>query len=200
MGGIMQYPYRNDAGDLVWACCESNIGPVCEHRRMDNTYWQAIQERRKTHGSEPYGSAEKHVHAEIVRDMMRVQDKRILFPDALRLEDVAHYVGPYVSEPDPEHTGRQWRTGVDIGGNTLSQYANFDMSQLGGPRHYAIRLEPTEEVVSVLRRELVTDDDVLSWQIIGHKDTGLALVIVKHGQIIGSRWIAYVDPSSVPTP
>ena len=25
------YPYR-DGNDLVWACCESTIGPVCQHR------------------------------------------------------------------------------------------------------------------------------------------------------------------------
>lgn len=28
-----QYPHVNAEGQTVWACCESSIGPVCEHRR-----------------------------------------------------------------------------------------------------------------------------------------------------------------------
>jgi hypothetical protein len=28
----MTYPRKNDAGDTIWACCVSSIGPVCQHR------------------------------------------------------------------------------------------------------------------------------------------------------------------------
>jgi hypothetical protein len=28
----VSYPHKDDAGRLVWACCESSIGPVCQHR------------------------------------------------------------------------------------------------------------------------------------------------------------------------
>jgi hypothetical protein len=26
------YPRKNEAGETVWACCESSIGPACKHR------------------------------------------------------------------------------------------------------------------------------------------------------------------------
>lgn len=29
---MSEYPRRNDSGETVWACCESSIGPMCEHR------------------------------------------------------------------------------------------------------------------------------------------------------------------------
>lgn len=28
------YPRKNAAGETVWACCESSIGPVCQHRAL----------------------------------------------------------------------------------------------------------------------------------------------------------------------
>jgi hypothetical protein len=32
--GKVSYPRKNAAGETVWACCESSIGPVCDHRRI----------------------------------------------------------------------------------------------------------------------------------------------------------------------
>ena len=39
-GGVLPYEWQpyprvNAAGDTVWACCESSIGPLCEHRRQE---------------------------------------------------------------------------------------------------------------------------------------------------------------------
>ena len=31
------YPYKNDAGETVYACCESTIGPTCAHRATCRT-------------------------------------------------------------------------------------------------------------------------------------------------------------------
>jgi hypothetical protein len=36
----MTYPRKNDAGDTIWACCVSSIGPVCQHRREPVDTWQ----------------------------------------------------------------------------------------------------------------------------------------------------------------
>lgn len=33
-----RYPRRNEDGQIVWACCESHIGPTCEHR-SDSSSW-----------------------------------------------------------------------------------------------------------------------------------------------------------------
>lgn len=29
------YPYKNERGETVWACCESSIGPICAHKQAD---------------------------------------------------------------------------------------------------------------------------------------------------------------------
>lgn len=127
-----------------------------------------------------------------VVELEQATGKRLLLPEARSLAEVATVLGPYESGSD------FGAGGANVEGNTLSQYASLDLSQLGGPRHAALRLEPTPATLAALRGQLVTPDDTLSWKIIGHKSSGLALVLVQHGYIIGSRWLAYVDPATIP--
>lgn len=37
---MSDYPRKNDAGETIWACCVSSIGPVCGHRREPDTFRQ----------------------------------------------------------------------------------------------------------------------------------------------------------------
>jgi hypothetical protein len=32
-----EYPRKNEKGETVWACCESSIGPTCQHRTVEGT-------------------------------------------------------------------------------------------------------------------------------------------------------------------
>ncbi len=32
------YPRTNTDGETAWACCESSIGPVCQHRQPQSGY------------------------------------------------------------------------------------------------------------------------------------------------------------------
>jgi hypothetical protein len=43
----MTYPYVNDAGQTVWACCESRIGPTCGHQNGLDNQGPSWEERRE---------------------------------------------------------------------------------------------------------------------------------------------------------
>lgn len=61
----------------------------------------------------------------------------------------------------------------------------------------SLAVEPTEAVMRVAREMLMVDGDHLSFEII-RWDDGRALVVLKYGQIIGSRWLAMIDAGSIP--
>ena len=61
----------------------------------------------------------------------------------------------------------------------------------------SIRVRPKPGVLDAVAGRIVTDDDHLSWKVVVH-DNGLALVILEHGYIIGSHWVAYIDADTIP--
>lgn len=103
----------------------------------------------------------------------------------------------------------EWVRGIaDVGGlpadppgarNEIGPYCSVDLSQLGGPRFRGIAVRATDAAMeAVSARGIVTPDDHLSFQVIGHQGTGRALVILSHGYISGSMWLAYIDPATIP--
>jgi hypothetical protein len=120
--------------------------------------------------------------------------RRLLLPDVTDFADVLEYLGEY------QYRDRRGEsaTGAIIGGNIVSTFCSVDLSQLEGPKHRTIEVRPTELAVTAVAPRIVTDDDRMAWKIIAHRDTGLALVILEHGQIIGSHWVAYIDPATIP--
>lgn len=81
-------------------------------------------------------------------------------------------------------------------GNRISAFCSIDLSQLGGPKHRNIVVSIKPDIYD--RLNVLGIDDTLSWKIIGHKSTGWALVVLEHSAIIGSRWVAYIDPATIP--
>lgn len=63
---------------------------------------------------------------------------------------------------------------------------------------WALDVVPRPAVLEAVAPRLVTPDDRLSWEIIEHSATGRALVLLQHGRIIGSHWVAYIDPATIP--
>lgn len=86
--------------------------------------------------------------------------------------------------------------------NELGPFGTIDTTQIGGTRRsVAIRL--TDAALEAVAPNIVTDDDHLSLEVIvhGNRSDGLpprALMVLKHGHIIGSHYLAYVDPASLP--
>jgi hypothetical protein len=59
---------------------------------------------------------------------------------------------------------------------------------------------PHDAVVEAVKEHtIIVDKDSMSWEII-RWDGSRALVLCKHGTIIGDVWLAVIDPSTVPRP
>lgn len=66
----------------------------------------------------------------------------------------------------------------------------------GGYRSFYAK--PRAEVVTKLQRSMVISNyDQIGFQIVV-RDARQALVSAQHSQIIGSRWLAFIDPKSIP--
>jgi hypothetical protein len=148
--------------------------------------------------------------------------KPLLMPDARGFADVLEYVAEwdnetmshrsghlpadsprpeprYLPETTPEASAwekQAWRT--THGRNEIGPYCSVDLSQLGGPRHRSIAVRATDAVMQALAPRVVTPDDHISFNLIGHGDRGRVLVIAQHSYIIGDHWLAYIDPATVP--
>jgi hypothetical protein len=121
-------------------------------------------------------------------------------PDARVFSDVLEYVSEWDHALMSHTSGKLPRPDLRpepamIGRNELGPFCSARL--LGGERRsMAVRALPA--VVDVIAPRIVTDDDHLSFDIITHETNNRALVIASHGHIIGSHWLAYIDPQSLP--
>jgi hypothetical protein len=149
----------------------------------------------------------------------------LLLPDARSFSDVLEYLGEW--KPEYSHRSgrreeeppgvrylstRETALGgtmgalLEMGGmsrdtdavNEIGPYCSVDLSQLGGPRSRSMAVRATDAVLDAVRPRIVTDDDHLSFELIAHADRNRVLVILKHGHISGSHWLAYIDPDTIP--
>jgi predicted RNA methylase len=125
----------------------------------------------------------------------------LLLPDARRFEELFDYHGEWQTPTDNGQVAACARTLPAPCGkaNTLGPYCTIDLHEGGlGPAHRAIIVRANDAVVNALAESIVVGDDTLCFQIIAHSDTDRALVVVRHNRIIGSRWLAYIDPATIP--
>lgn len=142
--------------------------------------------------------------------------RALLLPEARSFADVLGYLGewdyetmsheksnrpepryiPEITPPATQHERSAWRT--MHGRNEVGPFCTVDMSQIGGKAHRGIAVRATDATIEALAPRIVTPDDTLSFQLIAHKGTKRVLVIASHGYILGSHWLAYIDPSTVP--
>jgi hypothetical protein len=147
----------------------------------------------------------------------------LLLPDARSFSDVLEYCGEWTDFPRHPRTnaplvpvkpriidhgyssGHYYATGTESPrrGNEIGPYCTSDTRQIGGKAHRGIVVRATDAVIDVVTPRIVTPDDCLSFQVIAHGNRGReprALVILSHGYIIGSHWLAYIDPGTIPAP
>ncbi len=132
----------------------------------------------------------------------------LLLPHARNFADVLEYVAEWNYEtmshrsgglpvnhnrPAPRYIGADPRERNEVG-----PFCAVNMAQLGGRSHRGIAVRATDATIDAIAPRIVTPDDHLSFSLIGHKSTGRVLVIAEHGYIIGSHWLAYIDPATVP--
>lgn len=128
--------------------------------------------------------------------------KRLLLPDVRSFTELFTAVEPWSysrmnhGPGAPEHTPH--------GGNFLDEFCSVRIfgrtSNSDGNCH--LRVKPTQATLDAV----VSDAGFagwgyyMSWEVIEHSERGRCLVIANITQLISNRWLAYVDPASVPTP
>lgn len=145
----------------------------------------------------------------------------ILLPDARSFSDVLEYLGEwdqfkdyespsrfagnppaprYVPETTPEADAwerKAWTRHSD-GRNRVGPFATVDLSQIGGKSHRSIAVRATDAAIEAVAPRIVTADDDLTFKLVAHGDRNRVLVILEHDYIIGSHWLAYIDPATIP--
>lgn len=138
----------------------------------------------------------------------------ILLPDVHTFGELLEYCGEWLpemtgrnGEPStpgvdpryiPDEPVKSWRNDGSRVQNEIGPFCTIDLSQLGGPKHRSIVVRATDAVLEAVAPRIVTDDDHLSFRLIGHKHTGRVLVVLQHGHISGSHWLAEIDPATIP--
>lgn len=123
----------------------------------------------------------------------------LLMPDARDFDDVLEYVREWdyatmshtrgtVPRPDLRPAPQM------IERNEIGPYCSIRLA--GQRRSVAVVARPA--VLDVVAPRIVTPGDHLSFEIIEHADRNRALVVLQHNYIIGSHWLAYIDPSTIP--
>ena len=95
----------------------------------------------------------------------------------------------YIGEPRVSD-----RTGRVSGANEIGPFCSTRNLE---PAHRSMAVRATDLVLEVVAPRIVTPDDHLSFELIGHAD-GRALVVLQHGYISGSHWLARIDPATIP--
>lgn len=100
----------------------------------------------------------------------------------------------YLPEIAPSASAHERSTWHRDGRNVIGPYCNvrgFD------PDRRSIAVRATDATMEALAARIVTPDDAISFEVI-RQSTGRTLVLASHSYIIGSIWLAFVDPESVP--
>jgi hypothetical protein len=129
----------------------------------------------------------------------------LLLPDARSFDEVLTYVREWEFEefrknpdlaPEPRVIGdeQEYRRK----GNAVGPFCTIDLSQVGGKKHRSVAVVATDATIEAITGRIVTPDDTLSFKLIAHKATNRVLVVAQHGYIIGSHYVAYIDPATIP--
>lgn len=130
--------------------------------------------------------------------------RKLLLPEVRSFSELFTVVRPW------DHETMSHRSGVVahpelvpepamIGNNELGPYLSFRNGVPGHRDYSGMAVQASRIVVEAIEPRIVTDDDHLSFQVIYHKERNRCLVIAEHNYIIGSHWLAYIDPATIPT-
>jgi hypothetical protein len=120
--------------------------------------------------------------------------RAILLPDVRSFDEVLTYVREWDYDGMRDGTVPRPAPAL-IDENEIGPYCTVNAR---GDRYRGIAVQARQNVLDVVAPRIVTPDDHLSFEIIEHKDRNRALVILSHNYIIGSHWLAYIDPATIP--
>jgi hypothetical protein len=114
--------------------------------------------------------------------------KPLAFPDVHDFHQLFTHVGPW------SYSAKEQPPGVHSGGNVIGPFLTVSGRDTDR-RSYAVK--PSAAVVSWLGSNLVVKGDRIYFEVIVRSPSS-ALVVAKHNKILGDRWLALIDPSTIP--
>lgn len=143
--------------------------------------------------------------------------KPVHMPDARNFSDVLTYFDEWDSGKTWDHHARWLRVdGTEVvnrprtakgnprlGSNGVNQIGPYCMTQNYPSGYRSMVVRATDAAMeAIVKRGIVTPDDTLSFKVVIHNredtDQQRALVILEHGYILGSIWLAYVNADTIP--
>lgn len=137
----------------------------------------------------------------------------LLLPDVRDFAEIATYVREWDFETMSHRNGVIPRPDL-VPAEVPVGWSRFDGPVSDAPRHpkcnvispfcsvsnrrNGMAITVTDLVVDAVKNRLVTSDDRLGLKIVVHESNNRGLVILEHGYIIGSHWLAYIDPATIP--
>lgn len=132
-------------------------------------------------------------------------EKRIAFPELKSFDDLFEKNFSFDKETGP--SPYKWQLTSDTNSFATVQRSNDigPYCAVDSPRgHDALYVQAKDFVIEYITKEMLfLDYDSLYYQIVFRRhadgsDANEALVCVKHNNIIGDRWLALIDPKTVP--
>jgi hypothetical protein len=111
----------------------------------------------------------------------------VLLPQVTDFGEVLEYLG--------EWTPERIAAARTIGDNVIGPYTTISTPSR---RHRGVACRASDAVIEAVEGRIVTPDDRLSFRVIEHAGSGCALVILEHGYIIGSHYLAYIYADTIP--
>jgi hypothetical protein len=125
--------------------------------------------------------------------------KRLLMPEARSFADVLTFVRPWDFATMSHKNGYpQADTPRDtpIPGTSRLVSHFCAVRNLEGRQH--MQVDPTSELMALLETDDFAFFDRVSFEAICHESNDRVLIVASASGIIASRWLAYVDPATVP--
>jgi len=133
---------------------------------------------------------------EALDSFAELHSRQFLLPDAANIDDIFTSLGKDIEEQVlGSFCGEEHSLGVDRCQISNSVWA-FRTRLNGHFRCGGVQ----EGVLQKIRENMLpVDNDRLYFEIVEWENSGLALILVKHNQILGQRYIALVDAASLDT-
>jgi len=118
--------------------------------------------------------------------------KPLAFPNVKSFHELFTSARPYVSKTDINARGvRATRGGSEA--NTIGHY----MVMRGRHGHEALYVSPSPALISYLSNHMLALGDRIYFEVV-FRDDNKALILARYNKIIGDKWLALVDASTVP--
>lgn len=153
-----------------------------------------------------------------IRETVPAMGKRIALPDVTTFGELFAHPVPWVFDSPADRAKRKadpyyradhergvpFNPDAPFGKGSARMWRDTSMigtflTVVTPERRESYDVEPSAAVIDAIRTGTIDCgmNDTFSFEVIDHGD-GLALAVAKHGLIIGSLWLAYIDTDSLP--